>query len=452
MRPYNVEIFTPEFRYRDHTQINPADVKFYADYLDPEKNIIEVERTLKCELDDYIRIDGGSEQYFGQIKKLQEGTGSDKETIAITYHDFITFFDVDIAIDLTLIGQGDMESYIRQRIAEYFVNNQDVFQNIEGLEVSTASMTTEWNLELYPEGRDENHAVINLLDEVILRAFTKYQIMMTFSLDVQHHTIKAKIGKNTNDIRTIETDLPNVVDKYVMVQKAKKMTNKADIFNINDFSSKKTYFLHTDNTYSTVDEDRMLPVALLTDTVSTYTAAESAENIVKSLTQAKSRISSLNRKEELTDEEKETLRQSADTLNEYLDLGITINADGYACYNGAKITDVTFIETEIETYTGSAENIADGIALAAELFDAAAVKKAEDVFSKNAYENLIEVECMKDDTLINPDSMGIGQVVNVISNGMSYQTIMTGKKITENIRLIFGTIRLELTTQLKGRA
>ncbi|MBQ9567639.1 MAG: hypothetical protein IJR31_06145 [Lachnospiraceae bacterium] len=452
MRPYSVEIFTPEFRYRDHTMINPAELKFYSDYLDPEKNTVEVFNTLKVELDDYIRIDGGKEQHFGIVKKLQDGSSHDKAMKSITYMDFVMLFDVDIAIDLRELAQGNFENYIARRITECYIDNPDTYQDIEGLEVSIASSTPEWSLDLTYEGRDEDHAVVNMLDQIILKAFSKYQIVLVFKPDVQHKKIQVSIRKNNEVSRTIEADLPNVLDKYVMVQKAKKMTNKVTIYNINDFTSMVIYYLHTDNTFSTTDEDRMLPVAFSTETVSTNTAAESTVNIVKELSSAKSKVSSLNKKDELDEKDREDMEAAVAKLNEYLDLGITIGAGGYAYYNGTKISDVTFIETAITSYEGSEENVSDGIALAAELFSEAAYKKAEDVFSKNAYENLIEIECMKDDTLINPMEMETGQAVSVISNGVAYQSILTGKKITDTARLIFGTIRLELTTQLKGRA
>lgn len=452
MRPYNVEIFTPEFKYRDHTMISPANLKFYADYLDPEKNTVEVMNTLKCEIDDYIRITGGSDEYFGIVKQLQEGSGKDKAINTVTYHDFISLFDIDLAIDLREIGQGNFEDYIAARVKECYISNPDQYQNIQGLEVSTASATPEWTLDLLPEGRDENHAVVNVLDQIILKAFSKYQIMLTFTPDVQRKKINVNIRKNTDTARTIEADLPNVTDKYVMVQKAKKMTNKVTIYNINDFSSMVIYYLHTNNTFSTKDEDRSLPVTFSTETVSTNTASESAENIVKNLNSAKSKVSSLNKKDALTDEEKETLAESVETINTYLPLTLTIGANGYAYYNGIKISDVTFIENSIAAYEGTAQNDQDGVDLAAQLFSDAAYDKAWNVFSTNAYENLIEIECMKDDTLIAPDTMQVGQVANVISNGSVYQTILTGKKVTDRCRLIFGTIRLELTTQLKGRA
>ena len=48
--------------------------------------------------------------------------------------------------------------------------------------------------------------------------------------------------------------------------------------------------------------------------------------------------------------------------------------------------------------------------------------------------------------------MKIGQVVHVIGNGISYETVLTAREIEETTTLIFGFIRLELTKILKGRS
>ena len=48
--------------------------------------------------------------------------------------------------------------------------------------------------------------------------------------------------------------------------------------------------------------------------------------------------------------------------------------------------------------------------------------------------------------MIKPLDMNIGQVVNIIHEGVSYNSILSGKQIKNGlVTLIFGTIRLELT-------
>ena len=75
--------------------------------------------------------------------------------------------------------------------------------------------------------------------------------------------------------------------------------------------------------------------------------------------------------------------------------------------------------------------------------------EAAEVFGSIEYNNLIELEMLNDDSLVNPYSMEVGQVVNVISDGASYNSILTGRKIGQTTTLIFGTVRLDLTKRLK---
>lgn len=72
---------------------------------------------------------------------------------------------------------------------------------------------------------------------------------------------------------------------------------------------------------------------------------------------------------------------------------------------------------------------------------------AKKAFSSNKYSNYIELTYQKDDSMINPLTMAIGQEVNIIHEGVSYNSILSGREIQKNglVKLIFGTIRLELT-------
>lgn len=86
-------------------------------------------------------------------------------------------------------------------------------------------------------------------------------------------------------------------------------------------------------------------------------------------------------------------------------------------------------------------------------FETNADTKADGMFSKNKYENYIKLEVMAEDTLINPLDLEVGQVVNVISGGMQYNSILTGFEYKDDtVELVFGYMRLELTKKLKGRA
>lgn len=79
-------------------------------------------------------------------------------------------------------------------------------------------------------------------------------------------------------------------------------------------------------------------------------------------------------------------------------------------------------------------------------FPQAAASAAASTFGEVTYNNLIEVTCLWDDALIQPKDLKIGSLVSVIHDGVSYASIMTGYKLTNNvITLIFGSIRADLT-------
>ena len=87
-----------------------------------------------------------------------------------------------------------------------------------------------------------------------------------------------------------------------------------------------------------------------------------------------------------------------------------------------------------------------------ESFEERAMAKAMSDLTATKYENLIEIECQEDDMLIRPYSREIGQEANIIKNGIMYNTVLTGYVYSEGmVKLIFGSIRLELTKILKKR-
>ena len=66
-----------------------------------------------------------------------------------------------------------------------------------------------------------------------------------------------------------------------------------------------------------------------------------------------------------------------------------------------------------------------------------------------SYSNLIELTMMNGDVLVHPEQLDFGQEVKIISKGISYTSILTGREIGKNTKLIFGTVRLDLTKILR---
>lgn len=87
-----------------------------------------------------------------------------------------------------------------------------------------------------------------------------------------------------------------------------------------------------------------------------------------------------------------------------------------------------------------------------EEFEQKALEKAEADLAQDKLDNLIEITVTENDYLVEPDMYKIGQEVEVISEGKSFNSILTGIKYKKGQKtLIFGAIRLELTKILKRR-
>lgn len=77
-------------------------------------------------------------------------------------------------------------------------------------------------------------------------------------------------------------------------------------------------------------------------------------------------------------------------------------------------------------------------------FTVVAKKQADQTFGDIKWRNHIELDVGKVNSF-DAYNMRIGQLVNIIHLGKSYETILTGKKLGDVITLVFGTIRVDLT-------
>lgn len=355
MKPYNVEIFTPDFEMVGHTNIN--ELSYKEDYLSNDENSITVFAIQGVEKQDYIRISRGKEEYAGVVTEIAYGTDKSKDMQTISYKPLMELFHTDMLFDVNAQGTGTFEQFIADAITELYITNEDEKQNIAGLSVSAMTATTDWYLHITPSDKGGHYNIVNLMDSVIIPALQKYNILLTAKLDVQDKKLLVTIGKVGGGEVTIESDLPNILKKNVVFKQVSADVNKLIIYDTSDdYATKTVYYLHSDLGYDTKDTDRILPV------VCDMKAVSSSEEA------------------------------------------------GFA----------SLAQTE-----------------------------ASNVFSQAAFSNLIELTMMNEDELVKPDEMPFGQIVNVISDGNSYQSILTGRERGKNTKLIFGTVRLELTKILR---
>ena len=448
MRAYSVEFFDDRFTYRLSTNVDDTDVIYSEDYLDPEQNAIDVIAPIDAQLNDYIRIVGNGNEIWGIVTKIDEGNKEEKNTVKITYKDIMELMDIDTVVDTSQIGTGTLEDYIASQISAIFINGDDK-QAIYGLSVDVRSETSDWTLDLTSD--DSKDMVANLFDDIILPAFKKYGIKVEFDISIKTESIVAIISINSESTHVIESDLPNVLSKDIKYKKIKKEINKLSVYNKADFSFNRTYYLHTDGTYDTTDIDRVTPVVFSLETVKTKTPSEWEEKFEKTLNSAVSTVKSCQSKlakGETLDEatlEKESI--AVTNLNTVPGISLTMSSTTGAVSG----FDEDTCKTQIGIYVLSSDYQTRCYNFASSEFIDKADEQAEKKFASNKYENNIEIECLRDDPLIRPLELKIGQVTEVISNCNVYETILTGRKISDTVTLIFGNVRVELTKILKGR-
>lgn len=82
-------------------------------------------------------------------------------------------------------------------------------------------------------------------------------------------------------------------------------------------------------------------------------------------------------------------------------------------------------------------------------FATACQERATEIFADVSWSNYIELEFGNYDRIVNPKALRIGQLVKIYHGGEWFDTILTGKKLSTTITLIFGTMRIEMTKKAK---
>lgn len=355
MQPFNVEIFDQEFNLIQHYNVGAIDYKY--DYLSTMENSVLIAFDENVENGNYIRLFNDTDSYFGYISAIAVNETAQGFS-EIKFKPFISLFDANILFDTTLQGSATtLEQMIADYITAYWINNADSDQNIFGLEVETISSTSGWGFHITSDQKGLNKAIINFMTSIIRRSLTKYQVGLYAEPDFMNKKIVVKIGVKSAGTFFIEADLPNVVEKSVIVNESTQDMNKLIIYDQADLATNIIYYKHPDGSYDTSDTDRITPVIY-------------------------------------------------------------------------SITSVAVAEGD--TFADAAQDAADK------------------QFDVDSYSNLIELTVQNDDQLIMPETLTIGQLVNVATNGTSYGSILTGVERSDVTKLTFGTIRLDLTKILKG--
>ena len=244
-QPYKIEVFDHALNWRSFAVI--AQPTTYFDYLTLEGVKITAPRMAVQKGDiAHVTNAGGSVVYQGIVSDVQ----IDKAACEISLAPLLSLYDLTVAYDRVDLQTGAIEDFIAGIITDLYISNPDTLQRVP-MTVTATSSTTDTALNIKSN--------VHEFYDIITKAFTMYGVVVSMLFKPQNKLIETTIGK-ANTVKTIESRLPNVLDKSFVIGDSYGQLNKIRLISKNNESEQITYYLHTNGTISTVNTDRITPV------------------------------------------------------------------------------------------------------------------------------------------------------------------------------------------------
>lgn len=258
MRVSNVEFFSKDYTYITHAVT--AEMRYVKDYLGVQKNSVTIPS------DDFA--DGFNTDNIFYVKITAKidivgvvcGVNANKNSYTVFFKDLNTLFDTNVRVDTDDQGKGALEDFIKKHIEENYLNNIDKLQNIPGLRVETLTSTTDWGFNFKSDVKGMHSVVTNLYENIIVRSFKKYDVVLTPTINFARKTLLVAIERNNAPQLWVESDLGDVITKKFSVNQNEGMANKLVMYDMQKENDVITYYLHADKTFSTQNRDRITPV------------------------------------------------------------------------------------------------------------------------------------------------------------------------------------------------
>ena len=254
MPAFNVEVFDRSMVNKFHDNISEFEYKF--DYLAPSESTITVTADENVIAGDFIHIHGDRDVsgVITSVKLLENGE------MQIGYKPVTSLFDVSCVVDTNWQGTQDIETVLTNLITNEFISNSDSVANVPCFGTITKTSSTQWGFNLKSASEGQHHLVTGLYDTMIVNAFRKLSVVVNAVPDYSTRKINFTIGQIGTNPKTIEADLPNVLDKSIMVHEASADTNKLTVINESNWSQRMIYYVHPDGSYNTTNTNRITPV------------------------------------------------------------------------------------------------------------------------------------------------------------------------------------------------
>jgi hypothetical protein len=262
MTLYNVDFFDRKMNYVCHDTIDTPDIDM--DYLSPEASEITILQTNDIPAKGIVYIEG-MDGFLGIIDNVRQGLG---ET-TVSFKPFITIFDQ--AVRFYTKSQGvttvELEETIGGLINSYFGASSYTGDEQQSLPITVVktSSTKGWTLDIAPDKDDGSYCICNLYSAILQQALTKYRVAVSATANPNAKTITVTIGASPAK-HTIEANMAGISVVDFTVDQMDNETNKLEIWNASNYTTKINYYLYKDGTYDTSGtasgKERITPVKM----------------------------------------------------------------------------------------------------------------------------------------------------------------------------------------------
>lgn len=222
---YRIEVFTRGYVFRDWAVIEDPEISY--DYLTLDPTELHAPKLVKAQRGDYLCISNG---YQGIITGVEYG----RTTTTLTVKPLLSLLDVSVYYDRNNIYSMNLEAFLGALITATYIDNPDPDQNIPGMTVNIQTGTTDGRLSLVDN--------IQNIYTCTTKALTKYSVVVDLLLDPQRRTLSANIRKILKPARTIESDLPNILDRSFTLRDSYGAVNKFVAVNKRDETQQQAFY------------------------------------------------------------------------------------------------------------------------------------------------------------------------------------------------------------------
>ena len=444
MRPYNVEFFDRDFNFLHNDLVATVDVD--DDYLAVSTNSITINQTDLIVKYGFVYI-SGNHNFFGVVTDVSD----DEHTTTVSFKSVLSLFDQNVIFDTSLQNgtTTTLERAISDVITQYWINSGDILQSLSILKTETLTDTSKWDFGISVDDSDKEKGItktiVNLYNDILVPALTKYGVAITPVFSITKKQLILQIGTSSAS-QYVEADLPTVKIEEFQINQASSNINKLEIWNSMNYTEKINYYYHTDNTYSTKNENRVTPVVLEVLATSPNVPESDDANTAEADKHWKLLA---NEGSNFTLDKRRLVRYGADEKYYYKKLEAGTYTANNATFGDPYKTANKHVDGYYSYKTESGTKVEEDVVDNYSTFDEEASNSAFGEFAGRTWTNLIELTVGLDDSLIEPINLKFGQEVKVIHNGSVYSSILTGKKFSTTMTLTFGTVRLDLTKKLK---